>query len=55
MFLTIVLLVIPVVAELEFLSGFFHVFIKDPDVILLYHDLFDLDEVPCATGREKSL
>ena len=54
MFRIIVLLVLPVAAELEFLSGFLQVFIKDPDVILLSHDSLDLDEVPCATGREAS-
>ena len=44
MFRIIVLLVLPVVAELKFLSGFLHVSIKDPDVILLSHETTILDD-----------
>ncbi|XP_041670644.1 uncharacterized protein ofcc1 [Cheilinus undulatus] len=49
-----IIIMLPVGAKLEFLSGFLHVFIKNPNVILLSHNSLDLDKVPCATGGEAS-
>lgn len=45
---------LPVVAKLEILHGFLHIFVEDPDVIFFSHDALGLDKVPCATGREAS-
>ena len=42
------LLELPVVTELELFCRFLQFFIKDLDVILIFHDSLDLDEVPRA-------
>ena len=51
----IVLLEFPIVAMLELLCRFLHVFIKNLDVILFSHDFLGPDGFLCAldTGTEK--
>ena len=47
-----VLLELTIVAELELLCRFLHVFIEDLDVFLLFQDFLDPVRVPRALGRE---
>ena len=48
----VVMLELPMVAMLELLCRFLHVFIKNLDVILLSHDFLDPDGVLCAPEGE---
>ena len=54
MFWIVVLLELPIVAELEFLCRYLQVFIENLDVILRPHDFLDPDGVPCALAKEAS-
>ena len=48
----VVMLELPIVAQLELLCRFLHVVIKNLDVILLSHDFLDPGGVLCAPERE---
>ena len=52
MFLIVVFLELPVVAELELLCRFLHVFIEDLDAFPISQEFLDPDGAPCAMGRE---
>ena len=52
MFWIVVLLELPIVAELELLCRLLQVFFKDEDVVLLSQNFLDPDGVPCALGIE---
>ena len=43
---------LPIVAQLELLCRFLHVFMKNLNVILLSHDFLDPDGVLCAPETE---
>ena len=53
-FWIVVLLELPIVAELENLCRFLQVFMKDLDVLLLSHDFLNTDGVPCVLVTEAS-